>query len=285
MSRFLAAIAIFGLAIGALGSAAQAQLMLPGATPAESAPADAAAKPDKPKRHLRHAAARPASVAVDPATALGRVLRLNGRNGELRLERGDDGALKVVKYSLLGEVVSTPAQPCRIDIVADEPIVATAKGEPDGLARYSAAIPACPLSFDLVSDGVLVPAQTDACVFAAADCQASPSGLWGPEPAELDKDPKAVSRARDAADRAIQDSLREMEKRDSDAAASLAREQNDFSAERDEICRDYASEPRLGFCASRLAQSRAALLAKRAAEAGPPQRPERKRRKKRPPEE
>jgi hypothetical protein len=215
------------------------------------------------------------------------VLKLNGRNGELKLERGVDGALRIVKYTLLGEVVSTPSQPCRIDIVADAPIEATPRGEPDGLPRYSAAIPACPLTFDVVSDAVLVPAQTDACVITAADCQASPSGLWGPDAAELDNDPKAVLKARAAADRSIQDSLREMEKRDKDAAASLAREQSDFAAERDDICRDYAAEQRLGFCASRLAQERAALLAKRAAEAGPAaaQRPERKRRKKKPPEE
>ena len=110
----------------------------------------------------------------------------------------------------------------------------------------------------------------------------SPSGLWGPEAAELDKDPKAILKARAAADRSIQDSLREMEKRDKDAAASLAREQNDFAAERDDVCRDYAGEARLGFCASRLAQSRAALLARRAgeAEAAPAHAaPERKRRK------
>jgi hypothetical protein len=288
-------VAAWLVAAGLSFGAAEAQIHIPfmdtppaapaaAPPPAEAPPTDLTpASPDKPKRHFhRGPPARAASVKPDPAGALGRVLKLNGRNGELRLERGDDGALRIVKYTLLGEVVSKPEQRCRIDIVADQPIAASAKGEPDGLARYSADIPACPLAFDIVSDGVLVPAQTNACVFAAADCQASPSGLWGPEAAELDKDPKAILKARAAADRSIQDSLREMEKRDKDAAASLAREQNDFAAERDDVCRDYAGEARLGFCASRLAQSRAALLARRAgeAEAAPAHAaPERKRRK------
>jgi len=276
MSRLVASLLFFGLCVGA----AQAQLNLPFLTPTPApaaAPPVAApptdlgpASPVKPKRRAHRAAApvsAPALAAADPGSALGRTLKLNGRNGELRLERSDDGSLRVVKYALLGEVVSNPSQPCRIDIVADKPIEAVAKGEPDGLPRYSADIPACPLAFDVVSDGVLVAPQTNACVFSEADCQASPSGLWGPEAAELDA--KTVSKARAAADRSIQDSLRVMEKRDKDAAASLAREQNDFAAERDDTCRDYAGETRLGFCASRLAQSRAALLSRRAADAGP----------------
>ena len=41
--------------------------------------------------------------------------------------------------------------------------------------------------------------------------------------------PKAISKARTAADRSIQDSQRALENRDKDAAASLAREQSDFA--------------------------------------------------------
>ena len=86
--------------------------------------------------------------------------------------------------------------------------------------------------------------------------------------AELEKDPKAISRTRALADRSIQDSLRVMEKRDKDAAASLARDQSDFAAERDELCHAYAGESRLGYCAARMAEGRAALLTMRAKEAG-----------------
>ncbi len=259
-------------AAGLTSGVAFAQLALPGAS--DSAPPDAAPtpKPAKPRPHARRIAAAPAAPAapaVDPASALGHPLSHNGRNGELRLERGEGGALKIVKFSLPGEVVSNPSQQCRIDIVADTPIEAASKGSPDGLARYSADIPACPLTFDVVNDGVLVPAQNNACVFTAADCQASPSGLWGPPAADLDKDPKAILKARAAADRSIQESLRALEQRDDNAAASLAREESDFAAERDEICRGYAGETRLGFCASRLAETRAAQLAARAAAAGP----------------
>ena len=174
-------------------------------------------------------------------------------------------------------MISRPAQACRIDIVADKPIEAVSKGEPDGLPRFGADIPACPLTFDVVDGAVLAPAQANACVFSAADCQASPSGLWGPAAGDLD--PKSIQKSRAAADRAIQDSLRDLETRDKDAAASLSREQSDFAAERDELCHDYAGETRLGFCAAELAQSRAALLAKRAADAGPAPVERRRRRK------
>jgi hypothetical protein len=274
------------LVLAALGAGpARAQLALPGAAVATPAPDKAEGAAPR-RRHARRAPA--ARLRADPAALVGKTLKLNGRGGELELAPGDDKALKIVKYVLLGEVVSNPAQQCRIDIVAETPIEAAPQGEPDGLPRYSAVIPACPLSFDVVDGAVLVPPQTDACVFAAADCRASPSGLWGPDAAELDKDPKAISKLRTLADRSIKESLRALERRDKDAAATLAREQSDFSAARDDTCHDYVAESRLGFCASRLAQTRAAALAKRVAETvGEPKRdepkrnePKRKRRKK-----
>jgi hypothetical protein len=257
--------------------AAHAQLALPGAA-GDAGGAEAPAPAPKP--HVRRAAPTPKLAAAGPDSVVGKTLRLNGRDGELTLARGDDKTLKVTKFSLMGEVISHPAQACKIDIVADKPIEAAPKGEPDGLPRYGADIPACPLTFDVVDGAALVPAQANACVFTAADCQASPSGLWGPSAAELDA--RSVQKSRAAADRAIQDSLRDLEKRDKDAAASLSREQSDFAAERDDTCRDYAGETRLGFCAAQLAQTRAALLAQRVAEAGPAHAtaPERKRRRK-----
>jgi hypothetical protein len=274
------------LAVAALsGGAAVAQIALPGASgDAPAAAGDAAAgdaaAPDstapKPKRRAHHAGS--VTLAADPASLDGKTLRLNGKDGELRLAKGPDGKLQIVKFSLLGEVISTPSQKCKIDIVADAPIDATPQGEPDGLPRFAANIPACPLTFDVVADGVLAPSQANACTFAAADCQASPSGLWGPAPADLE--PKTVERARAAADRSIQDSLRALERRDKDAAASLTREESDFAAERDDVCHDYAGETKLGFCASRLQQTRAALLAKRLSQAGPPPKETRKKRRK-----
>lgn len=260
MYRILAILAAAALT----GGGAVAQLALPGAVDAPAVDAPAA----KSKHHARHSGGS-FTLAADPARLDGKTLKQNGRNGELRFAKDADGKLRIVKFSLLGEVISNPAQRCRIDIVADQPLDATPQGQPDGLPRFAASIPACPLSFDIVADGALAPSQSNACAFVAADCQASPSGLWGPDPADLEKDPKAVARNRAAADRSIQDSLHILERRDKDAAPSLAREQSDFAAEREEVCRDYAQESNLGFCASRLQQSRAALLAKRLAEAGP----------------
>ena len=263
MKRMTALAAVFSLGAGA----AWAQLALPGASFGDAPPADVAApaKIAKPKTHFHRVPAKP--VTLEPA--FGRVLRLNGRNGDLTLERGDDKSLRIVKYTLLGEVVSNPSQQCRIDIVADKPIAATLQGEPDGLKRYGADIPACPLTFDIVGDGVIVPAQANACVFSAADCQANPAGLWGPEVGDLEKDAKIISRDRADADRAIQDSLRALAGRDKDAPAELSRDSSDFNAFRDDVCQNYAGERRIGFCASRLAQARAAQLARRVAAAGP----------------
>jgi hypothetical protein len=261
-----------------LTEGASAQLALPGA-PADDAPAASDSAAPAPVKHRAHrkTVAAPA-LASEPASIEGHELRQNGRNGDLQFESGDN-ALKITKFTMLGEVVSDPSKACRIDIVSEQPIEATAKGSPDGLPRYSADIAACPLTFDIVDGAVLVPAQSNACVFSAADCQASPSGLWGPQPAEMD--PKAISKLRATADRSIQDSLRDLEKHNQDATATLAREESDFSAERDEVCRAYAEEARLGFCSSRLEQSRAALLAKRAVEAGPvPDKPSKRKRKK-----
>ena len=262
-----------------LTEGAPAQLALPGATAGDSPAASDSAAPKAAKHKARRRAAAAPAIASEPASIEGHELRQNGRSGDLQLASGADNALKITKFTMLGEVVSDPSKACRIDIVSEQPIEAVAKGAPDGLPRYSADIAACPLTFDIVDGAVLVPAQSNACVFSAADCQASPSGLWGPQPAETD--PKAVSKLRATADRSIQDSLRDLEKHDENAAATLAREESDFSAERDEICRAYAEETRLGFCTSRLEQSRAALLAKRAAEAGPvPDKPSKRKRKK-----
>ena len=107
-------------------------------------------------------------------------------------------------------------------------------------------------------------AQTTACVFQAADCQASPSGLWGPDGATLEKDAKAIAKARRSADASISRILRFIQDRDKASSATWTREQTDFASQRDEVCRDYAAEGRHGFCEDRMTEARAALLRKRA---------------------
>ena len=254
----------FVYAVGALLScgAAHAQLALPGAAPATPADADATPKAAAKKPHKPSPTAR----APGPDAIVGRDLLLNGADGLLRFSASEkDKRLEVDKFTMMGEVVSDPTQKCRIDIVADAPIEAKGLGTPDGLARYTVDIPACPLTFDVLDGAVLAPAQTTACVFQAADCQASPGGLWGPEGASLGKDAKAIAKERARADASISDSLRRLQAHDKGAAAAaLSREQNDFAAQRAELCGSYAGEAQHGFCAARLTQARAALLRMRA---------------------
>jgi len=260
MKRILILLAALGLAGGlALAPAARAQLALPGAASDDSqaAPAKAAEVKKRP---------RPPKRPPGSASIVDRSLRLNGSGGELRVSGGGkDKPLRIEKLTLLGEVISDPNQKCQIDIVAQTPIEAQSQGAPDGLERYAADIPACPLTFDVLDGAALVPGQTTACVFQAADCQAIPSGLWGPDAATIEKDNKTVSKARSGAEASIATSLRVLQKRDKGAdAAALTREQSDFASQRDDVCRDYSGESEYGFCAARLTQARAALLRKRA---------------------
>jgi hypothetical protein len=261
MKRFLPLL----IAVLLAGGAAHAQLALPGALGPSSDAAPAKAEAGGTQAGKKKAP-RPTGRAPATSDIVDRSLRLNGADGELRFSSGGkDKPPRIEKFTLMGEVISDPLRKCRIDIVAQTPIEAASQGAPDGLARYSADIPACPLTFDVMDGAVLVPAQTTTCVFQSADCQANPSGLWGPEGASLEDDAKRLAKERTAADSSIAASLRILQKRDKGAsAAALARDQTDFAAQRDDICHDYAGEARHGFCATRLTQARAALLRKHA---------------------
>ncbi len=260
-------VAIFLIASAALVSLGHAQLALPGGSSSDPAATDggnAAPVKHRAKHRPRIDRKAPDAIAVED-----RPLLLNGTGGQLRLSRGEGGSLKIDKFTLAGEVVSNPTQKCRIDIVGETPITATSQGAPDGLARYTADIPACPLTFDVLDGAVLVPAQNSACVFQAADCQASPGGLWGPDVAQLEGDAKQFAKDRTSADVGLQEALKILQKHDKGAAAALAREQNDFAAQRDDTCHDYVGEPKYGYCASRLTAARAALLRKRTEDSKP----------------
>ena len=259
MMRF--PIGALGVSIGVLAllamgcSLARAQLVLPGAAAAtpsrEPAGAPAARKSEKSS----------ADFAAGAAAVVGRPLRLNGSQGQLLLSRHGKG-LRIDKFSLPGEVISDPSQKCLIDIVGDTPIETKSLGRPDGLARYEAEIPACLFSFDLLDGAVLVPAQSAACVFQAADCQASPSGLWGPDGDNLESAAKSIERQRARADAAAARSLHRLQARlkGRPEADDLARDETDFAARRDDVCRDYEKEAVHGYCASRMAEAHAARL-------------------------
>jgi len=264
---------IAAVVLVASAGAAQAQLDLSGAAPRTRAgagglsepgaasPAPAAKtsaearKPDKDKEKGS------VDFSISLATAVGRPLKLGGRDGELTLW-GRDRALKIAKLTLNGEVISDPSQKCRIDIVGEQPIEAKSLGRPDGLPRYEAEIPVCTFSFDIVEGAVLVPVQNAACVFQAADCRASPGGLWGPDAASLSSEGKAIAQARSRADDVAAKLLKSIEaklkgKPESD---DVEREAADLASRGQEVCRDYDQETTYGFCASRMAQARAAWL-------------------------
>ena len=250
----------------------RAQLALPGAAP--SPPAGAPASAPKPTKSGSSAkavksgkAGKTAMKSAPGAESIdGSPLMLNGKAGLLQIS-GRGETLQIDKLSLAGEGVSDPAQRCIVNIVGEKPIVAVSDGRPDGLERYHAEVPACPFAFDVVDGAVLVPAQITACVFKAADCQTSPSGLWGPDGTTLGADAAAIGKRRTEAENAMAHALHALEERakDNPDAAALVRDQNGFAGERDDICRDYVQETEHGFCAASVTDARAALLEARLA--------------------
>jgi hypothetical protein len=258
---------ICGLFAAALAATeARAQLMLPGAAPAE--PQGAQVAPAKHRRSgasTTEAGAGAKGVKAGPAAGIaslaGRPLMLNGKSGLLQIS-GDDTTATIDKLQLAGESVSNPSQRCVVDIVGEKPILATSAGRPDGLERFEADVPACPISFDVLDGSALVPSQITACVFKAADCQTIPGGLWGPDGASLVGDAANIVKERAAAEKAMGKILHIIEDRaeDSAQAADLVRDQNGFAGQRDELCRDYAKESVHGYCALRVTEARTALL-------------------------
>ena len=262
---------ICGLFAAALAaSEARAQLMLPGAAPAEPQGAKVApAKHRSSGSSAKEAGAKggkgdkgaKAGLESGIDSVAGRPLMLNGKSGLLQIS-GDDKSLTIDKLQLAGESVSDPSQRCVVDIVGEKPILATSAGRPDGLMRFEADVPACPIAFEVLDGAVLVPSQITACVFKAADCQTTPGGLWGPDGASLVGDAAKIVKERAEAEKAMAKVVRAIEDRakDSPEAAALARDQNGFAGQRDELCRDYAKESVHGYCALRVTQARTALL-------------------------
>jgi hypothetical protein len=255
---------LFAAALAASGI--RAQLTLPGAAPAEPQGAKVApAKHGSPGSSAKEAGAGAKGVKAgfEPGidSVAGRPLMLNGKSGLLQIS-GDDKTQTIDKLQLAGESVSDSSQRCVVDIVGEKPILATSAGRPDGLMRFEADVPACPIAFDVLDGAVLVPPQITACVFKAADCQTSPGGLWGPDGASLVSDAAKIVKERAEAEKAMAKIVRAIEDRsqDSPEAASLARDQNAFAGQRDELCRDYAKESLHGYCALRVTEARTALL-------------------------
>jgi hypothetical protein len=266
---------IFGLvSLACWHAPASAQLMLPGAAPA----APEGTTGSKPKTSHRANSggkasdAKPAkpAAAAGVASLVGRPLMLNGKSGLLQIS-GDDNTITVEKLQLAGEGVSDSSQRCVVDIVGETPIEATNVGRPDGLERFEAKVPACPIAFDVLDGAVLAPTQITACVFKAADCQTTPGGLWGPDGASLVGDAAKIVKERAEAERTMGRILHIIEDRaeDSPRAADVVRDQKAFAGQREELCRDYVKESVHGYCALRVTEARAALLQTRLDELGP----------------
>jgi hypothetical protein len=251
------------------------QLVLPGAAPAAPEGAAISSKPKsahKASSGGKASDAGPSKPAAEAGVAglVGRPLMLNGKSGLLQIS-GDDNAITVEKLQLAGEGVSDSSQRCVVDIVGATPIEATSVGRPDGLERFEAKVPACPISFDVLDGSVLVPTQITACVFKAADCQTTPGGLWGPEGGSLVGDAAKIVKERAEVEKSMGKLVRAIEDRaeDNKQAADLVRDQNDFATQRDELCRDYAKESLHGYCALRVTEARTALLQARLDELSP----------------
>jgi hypothetical protein len=261
---------LFGLLSFACWQApSSAQLALPGAAPAAPESAKDVSKPKSARKVNAAKPGKPAAVA-GVASLVGRPLMLNGKAGLLQIS-GDDKSLTIEKLQLAGEGVSDPSQRCVVDIIGETPIEATNVGRPDGLERFEAKVPACPVAFDVLDGAVLVPTQITACVFKAADCQTTPGGLWGPDGASLVGDAANIVKERAQAEKAMGKTLHAIEDRaeNSPQAADLVRDQNSFAGQRDELCRDYAKESVHGYCGLRVTEARAALLQARLDELGP----------------
>ena len=210
----------------------------------------------------------------------GRPLYLNGGASMIELARHDKG-LEVKKLTLRGEQSAKPGEACEVNVALTPALAAKLAGQPAGLLRYEVELEACPFSFDILEDAVLVDSPNLTCEFKEAGCMVSAAGLWGPKasaftPAKA----KDTERARTRWEAAVRAAFREAAAAaDKNEVKLIAREQAGFSSVREEQCRGYAGESAYGFCAARITQARAfALKAKseKVAEKGKAERDEKK---------
>ncbi len=241
----------------ALVAPAQAQLMLPGAVP--SAPVGA---PDTPTTGGPAKPAAPPPVKTPGEESITRKeLRRNGSTGLVSFElQGKD--LQITRLTLPGRQISRPADICRVD-VSGGPFTLKPVGKHEGLSRYEASIEACPIVIDVLEGAVQVQAPGGVCTFKEADCNASPTGIWGPPPSSFKADEaKNIEKARAAADNTARTYFRALLNvtTDKQKVRAIAAEQAAFSSRREEMCRDYAREDVFGYCAARITEARAVAL-------------------------
>src|SRR5215204_1936137 len=194
---------------------------------------------------------------------LGRELKLNGSGGSLRIERTGRADLKA-QITLAGSKISDPTETCAVQLGDGQPVALSTAGRVEGLPRYEAQAPACPIQFDVVDGAVIVNAPAEACVFQEADCKVEPLGMWGPDPASLLPKAREIEEARGTADKAVRENYKALaHKVGPQSMRPVVAEQAAFSADRETICRAYRREPAHGFCNTRFTEGSAVVLAAR----------------------
>jgi hypothetical protein len=250
------------------GSAALAQLVLPGAAPSTqrgsvTAPVSPNAAPSAPP-----APRKPTAPKALPESSLdGKTLMLNGSRGRLTVEKRDKAAL-TVRLIVVGEKISKPGESCGVDLGAGQSIVMSASASrPQGVARYELGMQGCPVTFDVLDGGLYASGIGQACEISETDCRIDPRGVWGPAGTALDDQADAIEKDRARADKAVRETYKaliaKVPKTEKGGVRQIASEQAGFTSERELVCRDYAREAAHGFCSARYTELRAAALAAR----------------------
>lgn len=194
----------------------------------------------------------------------GQELLLNGLKGSLKIER--NGAAYTALMSLPGTKISQPTETCTVKLNEGKPVPLSAEGRAQGVSRFSVASAECPLRFEILDGSVLATplGSGPACTFTAADCETTPSGLWGPGAASLIPQAGEFDTARGVADKAVRDNYKIMTQRSRGSdIRPIVQEQAAFSSDREQACRTYAREGAHGYCHLRFTEARAIALAAR----------------------
>lgn len=251
-----------------LSTPAAAQLALPGAVaPTPEGTVTSPGQPAKKKRvgggemgQARTPAVMPKAPSDD--TIVGKELRLDGDGSAIEFSR--NGAdLQVAKLSFNGDRLSRSGESCKIE-VSGMPLKLTPRDAGAGLRRYQIEFPACAFSFDVLDGAILVNSAGKACELKEADCRTDPAGLWGMRTNEFDpKKAEETLGARARVEKTVRGNFRALydrNKKEKEIRNFVVREQADFSSWREEVCRTYAKESDVGYCALRLTEARAIAL-------------------------
>jgi hypothetical protein len=273
---FLFTLAVISAAAMAAAPAA-GQIVLPGAVLSGAGPAgkpgsggSRSLSPGKTQHKRNSGASGGGAVGKPPGeeAVADRPLHLNGLSGALEFTRRDK-ALLVKRVIFAGEQAAKPGEACEVNVAMPAPVLAKPAGQPAGLLRYDVELDACPFSFDVLDDAVILSSPNLTCNFQQAGCQVNPTGLWGPQTAQFTPArAKEIEHARTRWEAAVRAGFRDAvaRARDKGEVTRAAKEQAGFSSERETQCRDYAKEDVYGFCAARITEARAFALRARTAQ-------------------